>query len=96
MSRFKFACNCGKRMAAYDWMVGRLLSCPKCGRTLTVPSPFKAEDQLKKMIAEGYIPEKRHLGRPFRRGGWVKRVGILVGALAIGTALACAVLYFIR
>jgi len=96
MSRFKFACNCGKRLAAYDWMVGRLLSCPKCGRTLTVPTPFKAEDQLKKMIETGYTPEKRQIGKPVRKPNWPKRIGILAGAIAVGAALACAVLYFLN
>ncbi|HUU43618.1 MAG TPA: hypothetical protein VMY39_03300 [Planctomycetota bacterium] len=96
MSRFKFACSCGKRLAAYDWMVGRLLSCPKCGRTLTVPTPFQAEDQLQRMIEGGYTPFRRRLGRPIRRMGWPARIGLLAGLLAVAAGVACAVLYFLK
>lgn len=88
MSRFKFACSCGKRLAAYDWMVGRLLSCPKCGRTLTVPTPFQAEDQFNAMIQKGYTPERRQIGKPIIRPNWKKRLLIAGGVLFVLAAVA--------
>ena len=64
MSRFKFACNCGKRLAAYDWMVGQVINCPKCGRTLTVPTPFQAEEHIAEMVEKGYSLQRRKIGKP--------------------------------
>ena len=90
MSRFKFACSCGKRLAAYDWMVGRLLNCPKCGRTLTVPTPFQAEDQFNKMVESGYTVERRRIGRPVVRLNWKKRLLVAAGVVVVLGAVAAA------
>ena len=97
MSRFKFACTCGKRLAAYDWMVGRILSCPNCGRTLTVPTPFQAEDQLNEMIDKGYTPTRRKLGQPFERKSPLKLTALVVLAVVLAVvALAAGMcLYFL-
>jgi len=93
MSRFKFACSCGKRLAAYDWMVGRLVSCPKCGRTLTVPTPFQAEDHFKRMIEEGYTPERRQIGKPVERASRTKRIVIVASILLLVLAATAVVLW---
>ena len=90
MSRFKFACSCGKRLAAYDWMVGRLLTCPKCGRTLTVPTPFQAEDQLNKMIEGGYAPERRQIGKPIEKASRFKWLVVVAAVLGLTGALVLA------
>ena len=97
MSRFKFACSCGKRLAAYDWMVGRILTCPNCGRTLTVPTPFKAQEKLDEMIDKGYSPAKRKIGRPVDRGARRRRIAVILGVVLVVLAAAAAVvLLFLR
>lgn len=88
MSRFKFACNCGKRLAAYDWMVGQVISCPKCGRTLTVPTPFQGEEHLQEMIEKGYEARKRMLGKPIDPAE--KRHKYLAVFVVIGLLIAFA------
>ncbi|HUW56521.1 MAG TPA: hypothetical protein VMZ92_07790 [Planctomycetota bacterium] len=95
MSRFKFACSCGKRLAAYDWMVGRILSCPNCGRTLTVPTPFQAEDQLSDMIDKGYTPTRRRFGQPMERKSLLGRVVlvVVVGLLAVAVGVLLRYLF---
>lgn len=94
MSRFKFACNCGKRLAAYDWMIGRILSCPKCGRTLTVPTPFKAQDKLDEMVEKGYSPARRKLGKPVDPHARRKHILLLAGVV-VAALLLISVLYLI-
>ena len=89
MSRFKFACNCGKRMAAYDWMVGQVIACPKCGRTMTVPTPFAAEEHIAEMIEKGYSVQRRQIGKPVDPG--VRRRKLIVTILLTLLALAAAV-----
>ena len=42
--RFKFTCSCGKRLAAYSWMAGRVTECPRCHKTLTIPTPERAAE----------------------------------------------------
>jgi len=97
MSRFKFACSCGKRLAAYDWMVGRIVTCPNCGRTLTVPTPFKAQEKLDEMIEKGYSPTKRKIGRPVDRAARRRHVTVLIGVVLVVLAAAAAVvLFFLR
>ena len=97
MSRFKFACSCGKRLAAYDWMVGRILSCPNCGQTLTVPTPFKAQEQFDEMIDRGYTPTRRKLGKPIekRSGLKVTATVLLVIILAVLAVAAGMFVYFL-
>jgi len=81
MSRFKFPCSCGKRMAAYDWMIGRVINCPRCGRTLTVPTPFQGEEQLADLEERGlYKPGKKKVGEPVARTSFK---GILSGILGV-------------
>ena len=96
MSRFKFACSCGKRLAAYDWMVGRILSCPSCGRTLTVPTPFQAEDQLNEMIDKGYSPMRRKLGQPMEKKSMVGRVALVLAALILAIAAGMLLRYLVH
>lgn len=81
MSRFKFPCSCGKRLAAYDWMVGRVVNCPRCGQTLTVPTPFQGEEKLAEMTEKGYKAEKKKIGIPVSREGRIK--GIISGVLGV-------------
>ena len=104
MSRFKFMCGCGKRLAAYDWMVGRLLTCPKCGATLTVPTPFQAEQNLHEMIDEGYDPSKPTVISRIPEREDVEeeeeelppsRAGLVVGIVVLGAIVAAVTLYFI-
>ena len=95
MSRFKFVCSCGKRLAAYDWMVGRILSCPNCGRTLTVPTPFKAQENLDEMIEKGYSPMKRKIGRPVDPGARRRRIVVILGLVLVVLAAAAAVVLFL-
>ena len=91
MSRFKFACRCGKRLAAYDWMVGRLVSCPKCGTTITVPAPFKAEADFQEMVEKGHEPERRKYGvatpEETRRTRLVILIAVALVIAAVATVL---------
>jgi len=97
MSRFKFVCGCGKRLAAYDWMVGRIVSCPRCGRTLTVPTPFKAEDQLHEMMERGYNPTRRKIGIPVDQKARKKHVVVILGVVVLVAAAAVfCYFYFLR
>jgi hypothetical protein len=95
MSRFKFACNCGKRLAAYDWMVGQIISCPKCGRTLTVPTPFAAEEKLAEMIEKGYTPTRRKIGVPVDRLARRRHVITVFAVIALVLAAVAAVYLFV-
>ena len=97
MSRFKFACNCGKRLAAYDWMVGRILSCPKCGRTLTIPTPFQAEDKLEEMQSEGYDVSTRKLGVRVEEPSRLRlaRMALLIGIAVLATAAVLVIAWFL-
>jgi hypothetical protein len=90
MSRFKFACTCGKRMAAYDWMIGRIVTCPACGSTLTVPTPFQAQEKLAEMIGKGFTPTRRKIGVPLDPKARRKRIAILAGTMIL-VVLAAAV-----
>lgn len=93
MSRFKFTCNCGKRLAAYDWQVGRIVSCPKCGRMLTIPTPFQAEDQLNEMIDRGYKPTRRKVGRPVEKKSRLKVILVVGIGLVVAAAVAAVVIH---
>ena len=95
MSRFKFACNCGKRLAAYDWMVGQIISCPKCGRTLTVPTPFAAEERLAEMVEKGYTVTRRKIGVPVNPLEKRRRVITILAIIALILATAAAVYLFL-
>lgn len=97
MSRFKFTCSCGKRLAAYDWMVSRLVTCPNCGQTLTVPTPFQAQEQLHEMIDRGYTPTRRKLGKPIekRSGLKVTATVLLAIILAVVAAAVGMFVYFL-
>ncbi len=95
MARFKFACNCGKRLAAYDWMVGQVVSCPKCGRTLTVPTPFQAEEHLAEMVERGYQLSRRQLGRPVDPAEKRHKILAVLVILALIIAFAAAVYLFV-
>jgi hypothetical protein len=91
MSRFKFVCSCGKRLAAYDWMVGQVINCPKCGNTLTVSTPFQGEEKLAEMIEKGYSPTRRRFGKPFDPNE-NRHTGLLIfGLVAAVVVLACVV-----
>ena len=97
MSRFKFACTCGKRLAAYDWMVGRIVTCPNCGQTLTVPTPFAAQEQFDEMIDRGYTPTRRRLGRPIEKPSGLKVTAtvLLAIVLAVVAAAVGMLVYFL-
>jgi hypothetical protein len=97
MSRFKFVCGCGKRLAAYDWMIGQVVTCPKCGTTQTVPTPFQAEEKLEEMMDKGYSVTRRKIGIPVDQSARKKKLvfvlvivatGILVLAAAVGLFLS--------
>ena len=94
MSRFKFVCSCGKRLAAYDWMVGQVVSCPKCGNTLTVPTPFQAEEKMAEMVEKGYSPTKRRAPKPFVPGG-NKHTGLIIFAIIAAVLVLAAVVYLL-
>jgi hypothetical protein len=94
MSRFKFVCGCGKRLAAYDWMVGHIVSCPKCGRTLTVPTPFRAEEKLHEMMERGYSVTRRKIGIPVDQKARKRHIGIVLGIVVLVLA-AAALLYYL-
>ncbi len=95
MARFKFACNCGKRLAAYDWMVGQVITCPKCSRTLTVPTPFQGEEHLAEMIEKGYQANRRKIGIPVDPAE-KRRTALFVFALiALVIVLAAAAYLFL-
>ena len=97
MSRFKFACNCGKRMAAYDWMVGQVVSCPKCGRTMTVPTPFAAEEHIAEMIEKGYSLQRRKIGKPVNPAEKRHKALVVFAIIALVVAAGAAVyLFFIK
>lgn len=87
--RFKFTCTCGKRLAAYSWMAGKVTECPKCGKTLTIPTPERAAELLR-AHGEQFVSHHR-LRRPERRGikasGWVLVALVLVLSGAIGVLL---------
>ena len=95
MNRFKFACNCGKRLAAYDWMIGQVVNCPKCGRTLTVPTPFQAEEHLAEMIEKGYSPNRRKFGRLIDPAGKRRKILAVFAVVALVIAFAAAVYLFV-
>ena len=95
MSRFKFVCGCGKRLAAYDWMIGQVVTCPKCGTTQTVPTPFQAEEKLAEMMERGYSVTRRKIGIPVDQAARKKQVVILLaGAAAVVLLLVAAVVLF--
>ena len=94
MSRFKFACRCGKRLAAYDWMVGRLVSCPKCGTIITIPPPFKAASDFEEMVEKGHEPERRKYGLSTPEQIRRTRLIILV-VVAVAIAVAATVLHIL-
>ncbi len=95
MSRFKFACNCGKRMAAYDWMVGQVITCPKCGRTMTVPTPFQGEEHIAEMIEKGYSLQKKQLGVPVTSSHNWRKIILTTLYIAFGLAAAVGLIYWI-
>ena len=39
----RFACSCGKTLKVADDLSGRDITCPSCGRSVTVPTPEEAE-----------------------------------------------------
>jgi hypothetical protein len=75
-------------------MVGRILSCPKCGRTLTVPTPFKAQDKLDEMVEKGYTPARRKIGIPVDPRAKRKHLIFLAG-IVVTALLLLSVLYLI-
>jgi len=96
MSRFKFVCGCGKRLAAYDWMIGQVVTCPKCGTTQTVPTPFQAEEKLAEMMERGYSVTRRKIGIPVDQGGPKKRTMVVLAVVgAVVLLLAAAVVLFL-
>ena len=96
MNRFKFPCSCGRKLAAYEWMVGKLVTCPACKQKITVPTPFQGEEMLHELIESGKIkPKKKKVEvpqgdkTPFRvRALWT--LGILAALTLLGL-----VFYFI-
>jgi hypothetical protein len=95
MSRFKFACGCGKRLAAYDWMIGQVITCPKCGTTQTVPTPFQAEEKLAEMMEKGYSVTRRKIGIPVDQSARKKQVVIVLAVVAgVVLVLVAAVVLF--
>lgn len=92
--RFKFTCSCGKRLAAYSWMVGKATECPKCNQMLTVPTPERAAEM---MGPRGDDAPTRYHVKPSDRGrrnlaGWL--LGALLAALTIAVIAIYAFLYF--
>jgi hypothetical protein len=95
MARFKFTCSCGKRLAAQDWMVGQLITCPRCEKTMTVPTPFQAEETYQEMMEKGYVPARPKIGQPVDPNAHRRRMIIVVviaAAVVLITVLAIWVL----
>ena len=92
--RFKFACTCGKRLAAYSWMVGRVTECPKCHTTLTIPTPERAAEMLGEGGGELATRYRiKRLGRrKWTRKEWTLIVLVALTTLGVGFLLGC--LYF--
>ncbi len=92
--RFKFTCTCGKRLAAYSWMVGKITECPKCNTTMTIPTPERAAQLLGERAGE--LATRYHLRHPSRRHRklveWL--LAFLVFLLAMGTGILLGWLYF--
>ena len=82
-------------MAAYDWMVGQVITCPKCGRTMTVPTPFSAQEHIAEMVEKGYSLNRRQLGRPLDPSERRRKVLKIFAIVALIIALAAAVYLFV-
>ena len=96
MNRFKFPCDCGRKLAAYEWMVGKLVTCPACGKTITVPTPFQGEEKLHELIESGKMKVRRRRIDMFAKKKRPFRVTLLwtLGIIA-GLALLGVMVYFI-
>ena len=89
--RFKFTCTCGKRLAAYSWMVGKVTECPKCNTTMTIPTPERAaemrgargEDLATRYRLKGPAPAPRSVSE------YVLVALVMVLSLAVGAVLGC-------
>ena len=92
--RFKFTCTCGKRLAAYSWMVGKITECPKCGKTLTIPTPQRAAELLRARgddLATRYRLRQAPAQR-IKLSEWILAGLVLVLSAAVGCLLG--ILYF--
>ena len=89
--RFKFTCTCGKRLAAYSWMAGKVTECPKCGKTLTIPTPERAAELLSARGEQFVSRHHHHLTESERRGikasGWALVALVFVLSATIGILL---------
>ncbi len=87
--RFKFTCTCGKRLAAYSWMAGKVTECPKCGKTLTIPTPERAAELLRahreQFVSHHHLREPKH--RRIKASGWVLVALVLVLSATVGILL---------
>jgi hypothetical protein len=96
MSRFKFVCGCGKRLAAYDWMIGQVVTCPKCGTTQTVPTPFQAEEKLEEMMEKGYSVTRRKIGIPVDQAARKKNMLFVLAIVAAVVLLLAAAVVLVH
>ena len=92
--RFKFTCSCGKRLAAYSWMAGKMVECPRCSKTLTIPTPERAAE-LQSARGETFVsPYSRRVpdSRGRRVSRWLLALLVLTVFAAAGMALYIYVL----
>lgn len=96
--RFKFLCTCGKHLAAYSWMAGKILECPKCGTILTVPKPEDAGAQ-----SEPASPTDQSVPSPYterqpmaEEGGLPAWAWVAVAVAAAGILVAAVWLVYTR
>ncbi len=94
--RFKFTCTCGKRLAAYSWMVGKITECPRCGVTMTIPTPERAAELLSAR-GEDLVTRyrlKHPISQRIRPSEWVLAGLVLLLSATVGALLG--ILFFYR
>ena len=90
--RFKFQCNCGKRLAAYSWMVGKVTECPKCRTTMTIPTPERAAELSG---AQGEELARRYGYQKVERSRWRTWELVLAGLVLAASVAVGAILSYL-